>query len=389
MAIERVNGRPFIPGHLIGHNGAGWKQVRADGKWIDNDVYTTNPTVFSTVVKPGVEGMIVVYPWRLLEPERRRYELGLLEAHVEYLEQNHPDVGLVIQINDRSYPSAPANPLPDWIAEAGYAIPCERAGAGVVSARWVPRVADALIDLHGAVCERLGGSPVFAGTATGETAVGISDAQAKAQVAGYTPPGYANALRMICTAIASANPRSRLWFLMNFLQGQGGQALLHDLVLEISAEPWGVAIGGPDVLPNNDALVRQTYGIYRSLPANRLRFCWSQYVSFEHRKPNDEGFYTPAEIAAYARDELGVHALAWNNSGATKPYTIDDAYPVIARTPMQPLPESQIGEDPCAWCGRSDQLPDQIREYLEDEFSYAQSHADRIRALLELERAPS
>lgn len=323
MAIRRANGRPFISGHIVAQNGPGWA---------DENIYTTNPTTIASTMQPGVSGTIIIHRWgTILTGSGPTYDFTLMDAQVSYMQANYPNRGIVFQISDRSFTDAtPEQYIPQYLIDLGLSMHCDGAGAGYVSRRWHSTVQAALIATHVAIASRYASSPVFCGTATQETAIGISAAQiADFATYGYTAAIYRDALIAIGQGIASGSS-SRLWFYMNYLQG--GQSMLTTVCNTLAVSPYNVAIGGPDILPNDNSLVANVYPIYAQLPIGSLKFCAAQFDSFRHLKPDGVTYYTPTEISNYARTTLGVHALPWNNSRSTTPYKITDAYPVIAST---------------------------------------------------------
>ena len=326
--------RPYIYGHMIMMNGPFFGS---------EDVYDSEPRSLLEVAQPNVKGVVIRYFWRDLEPatsteQQRRYALTMIDNALTYIEKHDLDLKLIVQIMDKSFhhannPSIPSNP--QWLMDAGLDIEYTKNGGGHIARRWHPRVVVALADVHTAVNQRFAGRAAFAGTATQETATGLTPVQQETY--GYTPEGYRDALIELARTIAMDSPTSRLFFYMNFLEGNNGY--LDDVNAAISAPPFEVAIGGPDILPGHPPLEKHVYPRFNALPDTAYRFNSAQYNSFRHEKAPGE-YYSMREIYEFGRDRLGLQLFIWNRPLKARPpdsYDITDALKVIASEPVVEL----------------------------------------------------
>ena len=75
---------------------------------------------------------------------------------------------------------------------------------------------------------------------------------------GYTPEKYRDALISMLTASSKSLPTSRVFWCMNFLPGN--QSYIGTIASAVA--PLGVAMGAPDVWPDNQSLESAAYPYY-------------------------------------------------------------------------------------------------------------------------------
>lgn len=305
------DGRKYHPGHYIAMN-----------MW---DARSVVPTV----LRPGVAGVQIRYPWIDLEPARDQYDFSAIRADLEVLEGTGRQ--LVVFIFDKSFKDEKYTPPYLWDQ---YTLPSNAAsgGVGFVSKRWDPYVVERFTRLVQAIGREFDDHPRFEGIAVQETAIGIADHVLDAE--GYTPEQYRDALvEQLCNA-AEALPKSRVFWYMNFLVRK--QAYVADVRDQVV--PCEVAVGGPDILPGQYSLERHVYPVIRSTYGG-IRFNSAQYDSFRHERHGAEGqvvYWSPRELFEFARDDLELRYIFWNRMAKPSPadsFTIDDAYPVMAEFP--------------------------------------------------------
>ncbi|MBW2536519.1 MAG: hypothetical protein JRI55_33860 [Deltaproteobacteria bacterium] len=172
--------------------------------------------------------------------------------------------------------------------------------------------------------------PGLEGLAVQETALGLTADHLSAN--GYTPEKYRDAQIQLLSTMKAALPHAQVFWYMNFLTGH--QSYLGDIAAAVG--PLGVSMGGPDILPENYALLTHTYPLYEQFAGTMQLFCSAQYDSYEHVNSATGEFYTPEEIFEYGRDALGVSYVMWNRKTWTSPadsYNWLDALPVIEQNP--------------------------------------------------------
>ena len=334
FAAASLAERPYIHGHMIMMNGP---------FFASEDVYDSEPTSLLEVAEPNVAGVVIKYFWRDLETadsteQNRRYDLSMIDNALSYIEREDLDLKLIVQIMDKSFHNKNNRNIlsnPQWVMDAGLDIEYDNSGGGHVAKRWDPRVVGALADVHTAVNQRFKDRPAFAGTATEETALGLSSTQQEAYL--YTPEAYRDALIDLTQRIAIASPTTRLFFYMNFLPGNN--RYLDHVNAAIAVPPYEVAIGGPDILPGHPPLEKHVYPRFDALPETAYRFNSAQYNSYRHEKTPGE-YYSMREIYEFGRDRLGLQLFIWNRPLKPRPpdsYDISDALAVIASEPVEEL----------------------------------------------------
>ncbi len=312
--------RKYHPGHYISMN-----------RW-------DKRSRISDVIRPGVAGIQVRYAWAELEPVKDQYDFSAIHADLDMLAGTGRY--LVAFLLDKSFKDEYYTPayIEPYTLPSNYA----SGGGGYVSKRWDPYVVDRVTRLVQAIAAEFDDHPQFEGLAFQESAHGIP-LDVLDQV-GYTPEAYRDALIVQLRNAAAAFEKSRVFWYMNFLaRNNGYMADVRDAVV-----PYGVAIGGPDLLPGQYSLEKHTYPVLKGT-RNGVRFNSAQNDSFRHESSGG-GYWTPAELLEYAKEELELCYIFWNR--VPKPmedgsYSIDDAFPVMAEHPeicgVRPMPPVLVG----------------------------------------------
>lgn len=305
--------------------------------------YADGAHVIRDAIRPGVAGVQKRYTWRELEPRPGEYDFSEIVRDLDVASQAGGQ--LVVFVCDKSFKNERSTPRYLW-EEHTLPVKSVATGTGHVAKRWDPYVVERFGKLMHAMAQRLGTHPNLEGVAIQETALGVEDAVLGAN--GYTPARYRDALIEQVTTAADAFPQARVFWYANFLPGN--QAFLGDVARAVAGRR--VAIGGPDVLPDNRALQRLVYPLLRDLQGQAVLFNSVQYESYRHPRGDKSlqdrkgagaaaggksHYYTPLEILEYARDNLQVSYLFWNRVNRAKPpgsFTIQDAYPLMVTHPL-------------------------------------------------------
>jgi hypothetical protein len=297
-------------------------------------------------LRPGVAGVEKRYTWRELEPVEDVYDFSAIAADLVVVEEASSQ--LVVFVNDKSFKDERMTPEYLW---SGYTLPIRspEPGKGYVAKRWDPFVVARMNKLLVELGKRFDANPNFEGVALQESALGIDAAILDRE--GYSAPAYRDALIEMLASARRAMPQSQVFWYMNYLPR--GQQLLQSVCAAGARD--GIALGGPDVLPDSATLQQLVYPLLQRQRHTTVLFTSAQNESFRHKHAASEGtgtYWTPLEIFEFARDELGVQYLFWNDVQRPRPagsYGIDDAYPVIAANPHlndAPRPASRPGTVP-------------------------------------------
>jgi hypothetical protein len=280
------------------------------------------PAEIVDALRPGVRGVGIRYTWRSLEPSEGQYDFGQLSSDLDLLAANGAvEIALV---EDKSFDSTV--PTPDYLSTQTLPnIP-----GGFTAVRWDPDVRNHMKALMQAIGTAFDAHPGLEGIAIQESAPSLTDAQLTAS--GYTPELYRDTLTDLLTTMKQALPRSGVFWYMNFLPQK--QSYIGSIAAAVA--PLGVSMGGPDILPESQPLLTQTYPFYDQFQGQMTLFCSAQYASYEHVKSSTGEYYTPEEIFDFARDDLHVSYVFWNRKTWNTPlgsYNWLDALPVIAQNP--------------------------------------------------------
>jgi hypothetical protein len=286
--------------------------------------------------EPAVRGVNKRYKWKRLEPRRGEYDFSEVEQDLAYLAAR--DKQLVVFIIDKSFSKYPS--LPTYLSE--YAV---EADGSLDPVRWHPVMVERLVALGQALAARFDDDPHFEGVALQESALDLTEEAAAAHA--YTPEKYRDSLIAILTGIQSSMKRSHVFWYCNFMQGDDG----HLRQVAEAIVPYGVFMGGPDILPYRIGLREMNYPMYDEFEGRLTLFCSAQHDSYCHHKNDtrvwrkepvhEDGYLTMEEIFLFARDSLHVSYIFWDEKYGGEDEgerNYDDAIEVIRRHPTFNVP---------------------------------------------------
>lgn len=300
--------REYHPGHYISLN-------RFDGR-----------AQMLDALQPGVVGIQKRYLWKNLEPEPGQYDFTEVQADLDLLAPRGAQ--LVVFITDKTFNGE--IPTPEYLHKE-HTLRNRR--GGYTAMRWDTFVVERMKLLLKAIGQRFDCHPSFEGIAIQESSLSLDNQPLAAN--DYSPERYRDALIDILLSAAASMPRSQVFWYMNFLPGK--QAYIASIAEAIA--PAGIAMGGPDVLPDNRPLKTRTYPFYARFKDKMKLFTSVQYDSYAHRRLGRFGvgkYWTMGELFEFARDELHVDYIFWNRKTWRKPadsYDWKHALPVIEQTP--------------------------------------------------------
>lgn len=284
----------------------------------------SSQAIMTASLKPGVRGVMKRYTWRQLEPTQGNYDFSQVKADLAWAQAY--GMKLVVMIEDKTFKLE--RPTPAYLDKLTLR---NRAG-GYTVVRWNPTVVSRMNALLKAL-GRFDSHLAFEGVALQETAPGFDDAVLRST--GYTPEKYRDAYISILTTGANAMPNSRMFWFMNFFPKK--QDYIRAVANAVASK--GVVMGGPDVLPDNQALKTRTYPFYTEF-RNRMPL-FGQVESMCYDAPHMTSgyktkYWTMPELFRFARDKLHVDYMFWvripkpPSKGA---YDWTDALKVIAANP--------------------------------------------------------
>lgn len=230
---------------------------------------------------PFIEGFMLDHDWSELEPSEGRYNFSLLLEQMDFCADK--GLRLACLVRDKSFFAQAPNPVPSYLPSV------KNRAEGSTAVRWAPEVRHAFTRLLSRL-SHLDRHPGSGGFMLTESAPSIDAEPLKAT--GYSTDGYAESYR----EWLSVFPTIR-WQL-NFGPMRDEKAI-YDAVA--SGGFFFNPIGGPDVLPNNKALVERTYPLWKG----NQTFATMSMPSY-----SVEGM-TIEQVAAFAERDLEVKELFW------------------------------------------------------------------------------
>lgn len=284
-------------------------------------------STMSSSIKAGMQGFMKRYTWRELEPTLGNYDFSEVRSDLDFVASQ--GLHLIVMIEDKTFTTE--YPMPAYLQGAQY-MRANRKG-GYSGIRWNAYVNTRFKALVTALANRFDGHAAFEGLIPGEeTAPGLDDPILDAT--GYTPEIYRDVLIDSLTSAARAMPNSTVFWYMNFLPRK--QDYIGVVAEAVRGE--GVVMGGPDVLPDDSALVRLVYPFYLDFKNKMDLFGQvepSCYNALHEDTSYPTKYWTMPELFRYARDTLGVKYMFWMRwpGWGTGGYSWQDALPVMANNP--------------------------------------------------------
>jgi hypothetical protein len=280
-------------------------------------------TMLATL-KPGLVGFVKRYTWRSLEPTPGNYDLSEIREDLNWTAAY--GMRLIVLVEDKTFVAERSTPA---YLDA-YAV--RNTAGGYTPMRWHPYVVGRMNLLMKAL-GRFDRDWNFEGVATQETALSLTNAALDSH--GYTPEKLRDAYISILSTAAASMPTSRVFWYMNFIARNN--QYIAAVANAVAAK--GVVMGGPDVMPDNKALVDITYPFYDQFRSKMPLFGQVEPICYEHLHKTSgyrTKYWTMPELFRYARDELHVDYMFWVRLPKPSPwdsYAFPDALPVIANNP--------------------------------------------------------
>ena len=285
-----------------------------------------SPGAMATAIQPGVVGILKHYSWPSLETAKGIYDFSEIVADLNWAAAH--GMRLIVMIEDKTFTNEIPTP-----AYLGSQYVLKNRGGGYTTLRWEPPVAAAFKALVVALGKRFDSNKNFEGLATQETAVGFPY---KVLVAhGYTAEKYRDMYIALLTAAAKAMPTSRVFWFMNFIP------VKEEYVATIAnaVAPLGVAMGGPDIMPENKHLLRKPYPYYTQFFHKMPLFGQVEGVCYDqlHIAPAETKYWTMPELYSFALSKLHVNYIFWmriTTPPSAGAYDWNDALRVAAQHPV-------------------------------------------------------
>jgi hypothetical protein len=295
----------------------------------------------------GVQGVIMRYTWRELEPTQGNYNFTRISTELAQClsigTARGQRFGLIAFVGVNTFGGT--LPLPNYLSQ--YAT--EEVGTGAWNTwRWNSTIRTRWAELVREIARQFDSHVCWEGIATSETAT--KDANGD-PASGYTHAGFRQGLIEETNVIASACTFGRHFFYQNFFPTQSEDDNL-DLVVEAGIANGAMVMCAPDILPGKDALESRVYPRYTRTTAlngiapfrGRLPFQCSAQNDSHHWNSTLESdvtgpFDTMQSIFDYARNTLKCNYVAWTWRRTGTGYRFEhDAIVINTTKTWQPSP---------------------------------------------------
>lgn len=285
----------------------------------ENFLYTSSGDLAAAkaiLSRPDIGGVQIVYNWRSLEPAKGQYDFSAIEKDLALAKSL--DKKLFIQIQDRFF-SPKAKNVPDYLMadpEYGGGLasqfdnPGENkpVGSGWVAQQWNPAVRERYQALLKALAEKFDGE-VY-GVNLPETAI---DLDPKHLPEGYSCDAYFEGEMANLAFARKAFAKSMVVQYVNFWPCEWENDHNYMGRLFDFAAKNNVGLGGPDIVPNRKAQMKNSYPFFNTYKGKLAYVGMAvQEPTLTYRNPATKKPFTKEEFTAFAQDYLGADVIFWS-----------------------------------------------------------------------------
>jgi hypothetical protein len=285
------------------------------------------------VDRKGVDGFQVKYTWRQLEQGKDNYVFDDIRADLALVTARGKK--LFIQIQDSNF-TMEFVPVPKYLQRepefhGGVVQQVELTDGkpakpyGHVARRWDPAVRERFHKLLFALGSEFDGR--IEGINLPETAIDVP-VTGPLVPDGFTPEVYRDGLLETMAALKKAFPKSTVMMYANFMPETGttGEPILLKSLYKKAAE-LGVAMGGPDLLPNRKFQLLNSYPLIQEYSSKIPMGIAVQDGNLDDIDPKTGKPVTVQQLMAFATEYLHVTYIFW---GTQEPYFTRDVAPFLA-----------------------------------------------------------
>lgn len=288
---------------------------------LQNFLYTGSDDlskIETLIRRPDIGGVQIVYNWSALEKEKDQYDFTQIEKDLTYL--NHLNKKLFIQIQDRFFEPAHKH-VPQYLQTEPmygggiveqYDNPGENkpVASGWVAQQWNPAVRERYQRLLTALAARFDGR--LMGVNLPETAI---DPKTKQDKTGFSCDGYFHAELENMKFAREAFKRSYVVQYVNFWPCEWNNDHQYMSRLFALAEKHQIGLGGPDIVPNKKAQMKNAYPFFHQYKGKLPLVAMAvQEPTLTYLNPRTKKPFTREEFSDYAKNYLGVDIIFWSTS---------------------------------------------------------------------------
>lgn len=265
--------------------------------------------------RPDIQGVQIVYSWKQLETAKGVYDFSAIEQDLAQTDTLHKK--LFIQIQDRFF-EAQARNIPAYLQTPAYGgglvaqtdNPGEdKAPAqGWVAMQWNAQVRERYQQLLTALAAKFDGK--VAGINLPETAIDIDMKDPKS---GFTCDRYFNATLDNIRFARKAFTRSHVVQYVNFWPCEWNNDKKYMSRLFATAEKNHIGLGGPDIVPNKQAQMKNAYPFFHQYKGKLSLVAMAvQEPTLSYTNPKTGKKFTREAFTQFADDYLGADIIFWS-----------------------------------------------------------------------------
>jgi hypothetical protein len=286
-----------------------------------NFLYTSSDElshIEALIKRHDIEGVQIVYNWKMLEKGINQYDFSQIEKDLKYLSPLNKK--LFIQIQDRffskEHKNVPMYLLEDSIYNGGVVEQFDNPGedkpigSGWVAQQWNPAVQKRYQELLKALAKKFDG--LIFGINLPETSI---DLQTKKDTSGFTCDTYFNAELENLAFAKNVFKKSHVVQYINFWPCEWDND--HKFMSRIFAfaEQHRVGLGGPDIVPNKKAQMKNSYPFFHKYKGKLSLVAMAvQEPTLTYTNPKTKRPFTKEEFTEYAENYLGADMIFWSLS---------------------------------------------------------------------------
>ncbi len=268
------------------------------------------------LARPDIGGVQVVYNWKSLETAKEHYDFSAIEQDLAIAKSLNKK--MFIQVQDRFFDLKARN-IPDYMLTEpeydGGLTPQfdnpgenEPVGFGWVAQQWNPAVRERYQALLKALAEKFDGQ-VY-GINLPETSI---DLDPKHEPKGFSCDAYFSAELENLAFARKAFEKSLVVQYVNFWPCEWENDHNYMGRLFDYAERNNVGLGGPDIVPNRKAQMKNSYPYFNKYKG-RLSYVGLavQEPTLTYKNPTTKKPFTKEEFTAFAQDYLGANVIFWS-----------------------------------------------------------------------------
>lgn len=263
---------------------------------------------YAKQIKIGsVDGVQIIYSWKLLEPKKDQYNFAPIETNLQYLAKFHKK--LYIQLQDRSFVQQ-FKSVPDYLLTAEYnngasqqidRIDGKIVGSGWVAKQWNDKVRQRYQKLLIELAKKFDGRVEIIGFP--ETAIDVADSS-------FSCDKYFLATQENMIFAKSVFHTTKVVQSINFLPCEWNNDHNYMARLFSTAVAYKVGVGNPDLVPYNKHQMANSYPFLNKygsqLPLVVASF---QKPDLKYKNPKTKKFYTQSEFREFAKNYLHASIL--------------------------------------------------------------------------------